>query len=221
MLGDAVWCAIIEWTRVAPSLLGSLTAGERATVSKQAKLERLLVQKPVLTPEQFNEQMKAIMRSGAPTNLRADAWRSCIDRHVGTVRARRGDGYYTNLLKRRMTLDHEAEKQIRLDLLRTFPENIHYRDRDSDGIARLERVLTAYSRHNQQIGYTQGMNRLAAVALIVLDEEDAFWLLIAITEYLLPGKFCWDRVLFTLSSLKRACAYLSCQLSLPILYTNL
>lgn len=33
------------------------------------------------------------------------------------------------------------------------------------------------------------MNRLAAVALLFLNEEDAFWCLVAIVEYLLPQDY--------------------------------
>ena len=35
----------------------------------------------------------------------------------------------------------------------------------------------------------QGLNRLAAVALLFLNEEDAFWCLVAIVEYLLPQDY--------------------------------
>jgi TBC1 domain family member 2B len=40
----------------------------------------------------------------------------------------------------------------------------------------------------------QGMNRLAAILLLFLSEEDAFWGLIAIIETLLPRQY-YDRTL--------------------------
>ena len=35
----------------------------------------------------------------------------------------------------------------------------------------------------------QGLNRLAAIALLFLNEEDAFWCLVAIIERLMPGGY--------------------------------
>ena len=36
---------------------------------------------------------------------------------------------------------------------------------------------------------SQGLNRLAAIALLILDEEDAFWCLVAIVDYILPPEY--------------------------------
>ncbi|VDO90306.1 unnamed protein product, partial [Schistosoma mattheei] len=51
------------------------------------------------------------------------------------------------------------------------------------------KVLQAYSIHNSKIGYCQGMNFIAAVALLFLRKEDAFWCLIAILERFLPENY--------------------------------
>ncbi len=40
---------------------------------------------------------------------------------------------------------------------------------------KLERVLMAYSNHNKNVGYCQGMNMICAAGLLFLDEESAFW----------------------------------------------
>ena len=47
----------------------------------------------------------------------------------------------------------------------------------------------AFSWHNKLVGYCQGLNRLAAIALLFLDEEDAFWCLVAVVEHLLPQDY--------------------------------
>ena len=47
----------------------------------------------------------------------------------------------------------------------------------------MRQVLQVFCLHNPTIGYCQGMNFIVAVALLLLDAEDAFWLLVAITEY--------------------------------------
>ena len=57
------------------------------------------------------------------------------------------------------------------------------------GIPKLRRVLLAYSLHNPDIEYCQGFNRIAAIALLFLDEEEAFWCLLYILEVLLPESY--------------------------------
>jgi hypothetical protein len=79
--------------------------------------------------------------------------------------------------------------QIELDLARTLPNNRHYESPQSDGIPRLRRVLIAFSLHRPDIGYCQGLNRIAAVALLFMNEEDAFWCLCMIIDRLMPADY--------------------------------
>ncbi len=39
------------------------------------------------------------------------------------------------------------------------------------------------------MGYCQGMNFIAGIMLLFLDEESAFWLLCALLEYILPADY--------------------------------
>lgn len=80
-------------------------------------------------------------------------------------------------------------KQIELDLLRTLPNNRHFEHPNSRGTQRVRRVLRAYACFNQTVGYCQGMNRLAAMALLVLPEEEAFWCLVAIIQCIMPKDY--------------------------------
>ena len=60
---------------------------------------------------------------------------------------------------------------------------------DHLGIPKLRRVLLAYSLHNPEVEYCQGFNRIAAIALLFMNEEDAFWCLVYIVEQLMPPQF--------------------------------
>ena len=79
-----------------------------------------------------------------------------------------------------------AREQITKDLPRTFPAHPLL-----DGVGRdaLRRVLCAYARHNPSVGYCQGMNFIAALLLLLMEEEAAFWCLSSVCEDVVPGYF--------------------------------
>jgi len=79
--------------------------------------------------------------------------------------------------------------EIEKDVGRTMPLNIFFGG-DGAGVDKLRRVLTAYSRRNPAVGYCQGMNLITSTLLLVhADEEEAFWVLVAIIERILPDEF--------------------------------
>ena len=72
---------------------------------------------------------------------------------------------------------------------RTFGSLNGLRVPPAEALQQLRNVLQAYAEHNPQVAYCQSMNFLAAVLLLVVDEESAFWCLAAIVERLMPGHF--------------------------------
>ncbi|CAL8358470.1 unnamed protein product [Lota lota] len=76
-------------------------------------------------------------------------------------------------------------RQIALDLQRSFPSHRSLMGDSPEAIegqAKLFRVLIAYAKYNPKIGYSQGMSYLAAVLLMQLGEEEAFWALVVLLD---------------------------------------
>ncbi|KAJ3596352.1 hypothetical protein NHX12_002760, partial [Muraenolepis orangiensis] len=76
-------------------------------------------------------------------------------------------------------------RQIALDLQRSFPSHRSLMGDSPEAIegqAKLFRVLIAYAKYNPKIGYSQGMSYIAAVLLMQLGEEEAFWALVALLD---------------------------------------
>lgn len=102
------------------------------------------------------------------------------------------------------------------DVRRTFPG--HPAFETEEGIAKLRRVLVAYSWRNPSVGYAprfsdcatagsdvflvgcsycQSMNFICAMLLIVLlmEEEDTFWMMVVVIEQLLPREYYTNTML--------------------------
>ncbi|XP_068595450.1 TBC1 domain family member 2B [Brachionichthys hirsutus] len=134
-------------------------------------------------------ELKALIRCGVPHEHRSQVWRWCVSFHVKKFRNHLAPDYYETLLNVARDKPNPASKQIELDLLRTLPNNKHYASPSAGGIQKLRNVLMAFSWRNPDIGYCQGLNRLAAIALLYLEQEDAFWSLIAIVEVFMPRDY--------------------------------
>lgn len=135
--------------------------------------------------------LKTLIRTGVPPAYRRRVWKSIVTHWVKDKQAELGNGYYQSMLKKAGTKKQDgsydaAIKQIDLDLARTLPTNKLFDEPGSANIEKLRNVLYAFRYHNSHVGYCQGLNRLAAIALLYLDEQDAFWFLVACVEHLQP-----------------------------------
>lgn len=108
----------------------------------------------------------------------------------------------------------KEQDTIQRDIARTFPNHVLFRDSNPDnessrsgagqakskaddlegkgssGRSALYNVLKAYSLHDEQVGYCQGMGFPAGLFLMYMSEEEAFWMLHCIArgeKYLLNG----------------------------------
>ncbi|XP_042352554.1 uncharacterized protein si:ch211-266k8.4 [Plectropomus leopardus] len=76
-------------------------------------------------------------------------------------------------------------RQIALDLQRSFPTHRSLMGESPEAIegqAKLFRILIAYAKYSPKVGYSQGMSYIAAVLLMQLGEEEAFWALTALLD---------------------------------------
>ncbi|XP_057400765.1 TBC1 domain family member 2B isoform X1 [Balaenoptera acutorostrata] len=134
-------------------------------------------------------ELKNLIRAGIPHEHRSKVWKWCVDLHTRKFKDSTKPGYFQTLLQKALEKQNPASKQIELDLLRTLPNNKHYSCPTSEGIQKLRNVLLAFSWRNPDIGYCQGLNRLVAVALLYLEQEDAFWCLVTIVEVFMPRDY--------------------------------
>ena len=127
-------------------------------------------------------KLKERTRKGIPDSMRGYAWIKI----AGISEFKKGkENLYKNLLsniKENDFIDKKEEDVIIRDLHRTFPKSIIFSPKLGEGQRILFRILMCMGSSNKKTGYVQGMGFLAALFLLYMDEENAFWMLKAVFE---------------------------------------
>ncbi|KAF3702087.1 TBC1 domain family member 10A EBP50-PDX interactor of 64 kDa [Channa argus] len=131
-----------------------------------------------------HKKVKERCQKGIPPSLRGRAWLYLTG---GKVKREQNQGKFLELDK------HPGDPKwvdiIERDLHRQFPFHEMFAARGGHGQQDLLRVLKAYTVHRPEEGYCQAQAPIAAVLLMHLPAEDAFWVLVQICEKYLPGYY--------------------------------
>lgn len=171
-----------EWTAFHNHLRANIpkTLSRASSDYSTANIARLC-SKGTVSAETF-KRFNNLILSGIPVAVRRQVW---MERTGANALSE--PGLYTSLVSN-ASIPPTTRNEITADIDRTLGNNIFFRT--GAGKAKLEDILTAYAQHNPTIGYSQGLNIIAANLLLMLPSaEDAFWLLVAIIENILPFEY--------------------------------
>eukprot|EP01068_Selenidium_serpulae_P012822 Selendium_serpulae@DN5881_c0_g1_i14.p1 len=151
--------------------------------------------------------LKRLIRKGIPDSLRPAVWTHCLgSTDIRDANPKAYDWFVSAPIAK------DVEDQINLDVRRTFPNNKTYKPlrlvhahqghqaaagcppecpsatgERTAGLDKLTRVLHAYAAFNPTVSYCQSMNFVAAILLLVLEEDLAFWSLVQLISPLPVG----------------------------------
>lgn len=161
-------------------------AAVRVELEREKKWVKMLRQ---WQSKSTGDKLRRRVFKGIPNALRGEAWSKMLN--LATVKEEQGDKKYQEM--RNLAWKWSTDiRQIDLDVNRTYRDHIFFRQRYNSKQQQLFNVLGAYSVYNVEIGYCQGMSQIAALLLMYLEEEDAFWALsrlVSDTKYCMHGFF--------------------------------
>lgn len=135
------------------------------------------------------QTLKALLCKGLPPEYRPEVWWSILG--CEAVKLRSPVSYQQYLEE---TVDAATSATIECDLPRTFPN--HKKFRCAAGRGELRNVLLAFARRCPAVRYCQGLNFIAALLLVVFqNEEQAFWTLVCAFDALGVEGYYTDRML--------------------------
>lgn len=130
-------------------------------------------------------KLKERVRKGIPDRCRGRAWGliAGVESRRQMVKEVR---YFEKMVERGMHPQTKSAQEyidvIERDLSRTFPHHEWFMEKGKKGQAALRNVLVALAVQFPDVGYCQGMGFIAAMLLIYMSEEEAFWMMVVLLE---------------------------------------
>ncbi|XP_043757295.1 TBC1 domain family member 10A isoform X1 [Cervus elaphus] len=131
-----------------------------------------------------HKKIRLRCQKGIPPSLRGRAWQYLSG---GKVKLQQNPGKFDELDM--SPGDPKWLDVIERDLHRQFPFHEMFVSRGGHGQQDLFRVLKAYTLYRPEEGYCQAQAPIAAVLLMHMPAEQAFWCLVQICEKYLPGYY--------------------------------
>lgn len=139
----------------------------------------------VVAARDENKELKKLTRKGIPPELRGEIWFLLSGAYARMKEQKAKQNEYSVLLARYKEQKTDNTRQIDADIDRTFPHNPYFNNKAVQDS--LRNVLYTYSFYNTGIGYCQSMNFVAAILLLHMSEERAFWTLDVMLRDYLPN----------------------------------
>jgi Rab-GTPase-TBC domain len=113
------------------------------------------------------------------------ATQETIERDIHRTYPRHGM-FHDDATRQDVALDHNGDADVAKMMAAFQGEHPRVKEllKATGGQASLRRVLRAYSVHDLDVGYCQGMNFIAGMFLTFMTEEESFWLLVGTSLYL-------------------------------------
>ncbi|XP_077829631.1 TBC1 domain family member 3B isoform X3 [Macaca mulatta] len=121
-----------------------------------------------------SKKLKDRVYKGIPMNIRGQVWSVLLN--IQEVKSKNPRTY--KVMKEKGKRSSEHIHQIDVDMSRTLRTHIFFRDRYGAKQRELFYILLAYSEYNPEVGYCRDLSPIAALFLLYLPEEDAFWALV-------------------------------------------
>ncbi|KAL3289699.1 hypothetical protein HHI36_023099 [Cryptolaemus montrouzieri] len=132
------------------------------------------------------DKLCSMIKSGIPHSLRPQLW---VRISGALEKKQQSELSYKEIVKLSSNDSLMTSKQIEKDLLHVMPTNACFSHINSTGVPRLRRILRGMAWLYPEIGYCQGTGMIAANLLLLLEEEDVFWVMVTIVEDLLPASY--------------------------------
>jgi len=158
-----------HWHKLTPAICYQIFS--YCDVSEVCRMQRVCRAWRGFMPPLLHDRayLKPCARRGFAENVRGGAWRVLAETKAPDALKR---AEFWELVAQQSDRREEIERDIERTL-------IHYGafDTDEEAVQALNEMLQAYAVHDADVGYTQGLNFVAAFLLTKLPLVDAYWLM--------------------------------------------